>query len=379
MPYEVELKELINGFTAHPAKAGEKVEVITRQFLSSEDGSALVKCLTQVSSVFFPLIDKAYKTAIFEYSIYSMLIILNKNKMATIYLNNDVVFEYTARPKRDLEKNSIITRNDIADIGYCAIKNIDIPDTAGFFLLFSCGWERGFLYDLSPLAPNNTTRNYNFEKYLGGLFTYLMFQDRIRVSDRAWEILFQNRWFPFAYLNDSLIVKIIEYAENGNDIDSLLGDISKDIKELISRADIGKLFGPFFVEHGTIVKQGFDRYCESDYISCNAILYPRIEGLLRSFQRHVKSGQNANGYRQKILVDTTIMHSKDSRNEMSLILPEKFKRYLEEIYFKDFTPGSNPDLSRHSVSHGEASVESFNLKNASIAVLVIYQLGLFMK
>jgi hypothetical protein len=60
------------------------------------------------------------------------------------------------------------------------------------------------------------------------------------------------------------------------------------------------------------------------------------------------------------------------------LLPSKFHYYLKKIYFANFAPGSKPDAGRHSIAHGGASVDSFNLKSATLAILVTYQLSLFM-
>lgn len=58
----------------------------------------------------------------------------------------------------------------------------------------------------------------------------------------------------------------------------------------------------------------------------------------------------------------------------SLLLPDRFKEFLETVYFAPFDPTNVTDVSRHSVSHGVAPEEKLDLKSATIALLVIEQL-----
>jgi hypothetical protein len=62
----------------------------------------------------------------------------------------------------------------------------------------------------------------------------------------------------------------------------------------------------------------------------------------------------------------------------SLLLPNNFRRYLEDVYFAHFDP-NNPDvLSRHSVAHGVAPADDYSLKGASVGLLILDQLSFYL-
>ena len=57
-----------------------------------------------------------------------------------------------------------------------------------------------------------------------------------------------------------------------------------------------------------------------------------------------------------------------------------FEEYLREVYFAGFDPdASHIEASRNSVGHGVANTSEFNLKNATISILIIHQLSYFLR
>jgi hypothetical protein len=198
--------------------------------------------------------------------------------------------------------------------------------------------------------------------------------NRFKISDSTWTTLFQQRWFPFAYLGDSVIKKIISHAENNWNIDEFIPEIADNVKRLLKENNPIDRSSPYFTEHAVLLDQAVERYLAGDYISCASILYPRIEGLMRTFHR-------AERYESKPtpenLSKTVTQHHKEKRIQNSLLLPRKFNDYLNEVYFAHFTPGTAPDTGRHSVAHGEARAMDFNLKSSTIGFLIIFQLTLF--
>jgi len=133
-----------------------------------------------------------------------------------------------------------------------------------------------------------------------------------------------------------------------------------------------KLFEP----HMEFISRAVDRYRNTDYLSCISVLFPRIEGILRGF-RSVQ-GQ-ANRTSQKDLAATVLSCDVNAKNhEYSPLLPLRFSRYLEEVYFAHFNPecSTNP-LSRNSIGHGVATEDAFNLKGATLGFLLLDQLSYY--
>lgn len=235
--------------------------------------------------------------------------------------------------------------------------------------------EERILYDLAPLhAEEPKPREYDLEALIGGFYSYLLFQERFKIDDQTWKNMFEQKWFPFAHLDNTLLKEMINHAKEGWNIDHLLPRIADNVIHLLHECNPINNSIPYYAEHAELFNRAIEGYLKGDHISCASILYPRIEGLLRSFYR-------LEGYTSRPspdeLTKTVIEHHREKRISLSLLLPEKFHYYLDNIYFAHFVPGTSPGLGRHSVAHGEAKSDDFNLKSTTIGLLIIYQLSLF--
>lgn len=373
MPYEIVLNNIPAGYAETSARNGENVKTSQTGFFSSEDGDDLITRLEGFPQELIALIPS--NNPILPSTIDTLMAIIRKDKKTSIYLNEVKVIA-EIKVKRAMKKGDIIYADSILDFGPISFQDIQIPIDAGFIFVFSVGWRKGFFYDFSPLETNESNRTYNLEETLGSLYSYLMFQERFKISQDIWDIMFAQKWFPFTYLDDMLLRKIINHVKQGWDIDDLLPQIKENIIKLLNESKPFDKNTPFFSEHSEIIEHAIEKYKNDDFISCTSILYPRIEGLMRSFYR-------STGYKESpspnSLTKAVIEHNQSKRISQSLLLPEKFSNYLKDVYFASFSPGSMPDVGRHSVAHGEARVDDFSLKSSSIAILVLYQLSLFLK
>jgi hypothetical protein len=173
-----------------------------------------------------------------------------------------------------------------------------------------------------------------------------------------------------------LLKEIITHANQNWSIDNLLPKIEDNVLRLLDKYELIDKSIPYMSEHADMLERAIERFKAKEYISCASILYPRIEGLMRSFYRSV-------GYTDSItaksLTKAVIEHHQNKRLLYSLLLPEKFKHYLDNIYFAHFAPGSSPDVGRHSIAHGEARSNDFSIKSCVTGILIVYQLLLFVK
>ena len=371
MPVEIELTEFPAGYSESSSRGGGMIKVSQKGFYSSEDGEELINRLEGWPDYFLKLMP--LKVPLKPSYIDTLLVVISKDKKAKIYLNDAQVIG-EMRVKGAVAKGEGITANRILDIGKMKFSNATVPIDAGFIYVFSVGWRQGYIYDLEPLHQNKK-RDYDIEEALGSCFTYLLFQERFKIDDQTWNTIFSQKWFPFSHLDDKLIKKMVSHAKEEWEIDDLLPEIHGDVISLLEKAPLSGKSGECFEEHKEIIDKAIERYLEADYISCTSILYPRIEGIMRSFHK-------AEGYKSKPssnnLTKTVITHHQKRRIYQSLLLPDKFQDYLENIYFASFSPGTSPDIGRHSVAHGEARKDDFNQKSSAIAILVLYQLSLFM-
>ncbi len=373
MPYEITLKKLPLGYAENAVKGGGRVKVSFMGFFSSEDGDQLITRLEGYPQSILSLIPS--HPPILPASVRAMLVIIRRDKTASVFLNDEVIAIGEARIKGGCEKGELLTTNRILDLGRIKFKGITIPDDAGVMFVFSVGWRKGFFYDFTPLngeEPN--PRTYDIEEQLGSLHSYLTFQERFKISETTWKSFFDQKWFPFTYLDNDILIEMIKHANQGWIIDDLLPRISENVKKILQSIDSLKQNEPYFNEHAEMIDQSVERYLADDYISCAAILYPRIEGILRTFHKVEGYTTQPNS---KVLTEVAVKHYSIKRIRASLLLPEIFKDYLDKVYFSKFEPGTSPDVSRHSVAHGEARQDAFNLKSSTIALLIIYQLSLF--
>lgn len=372
MPIQIAFRNLPAGYAESAAKGGDKVLVSQYGFYSSEDGDELINRLEGLPQQILSLASSTVH--ILPSKVDTLLAIIKKDKSALVYIN-EITLVAEIRAKRKIEIGDLVSLDHILDMGRITIKGVNIPDDSGVVLVFSVGWRKGFFYDLTPLygdPPSN--RDFDFEALFGSMYSYLTFQERFKIDSKTWESIFKQKWFPFSHLDNELIKKMISHVKSGWEIDDLIVEIANNVKRIIKGHNISKIENKYFSEHSTIFETAFSRFLEDDYISCISILYPRIEGFLRTFYR-------LSGYTEKPtstnLSEVVIKHNEKKRISYSLLIPEKFHHYLSHIYFSNFAPGSSPDVGRHSVAHGEARQDDFNLKSSILAILTIYQLSIF--
>ena len=106
-------------------------------------------------------------------------------------------------------------------------------------------------------------------------------------------------------------------------------------------------------------------------MSASAILFPRIEGVLRS--NHFTETPIATAS-QKNLVTSTLAHAQLPEHGASLLLPERFRHYLSDVYFADFDPLNPKGLNRNTVAHGVAPQSAFDRKGTVVGFLILLQI-----
>lgn len=374
MPYEITLNDLPAGYAASAAKKGDNVSLITREFTSSEDGDIFISRLEGYPSIIINALpsESGVKSSIVDH----LLAIIRRDKTITVYVNElNIVVKATIKG-RDIEAGQYVYSDDIADIQKLEFHGITIPASSGIVLLISKGWRKGLYFDLKPLVPPKfSPRDYDLEMLCGQYYAYLSFQHLFKLSEAEWDSLIAQKWFPFISLKTRTIQDIISYAKAGWNVDELIEKISKELVDLLPAMLRKWERNNLFESHLPIFKQAVERYLAGDYISTTSILYPRIEGLMRT---HLLSLNQSIKPSSKNLVASVVETGAKERHSYSLLLPNNFRRYLEDVYFANFDP-NNPDvLSRHSVAHGVAPVDDYSLKGATIGLLILDQLSFYL-
>ena len=373
MSWEIKFDNLPIGYAVSAGKPGDEVAVSSVEFLSTEDGEHFISRLEGFPSEVLRKIDAT--PPIQESSVNHMLVVVRTDSTGTVYIN-ELNIKGLMQPKKDIKAGEALFKNDIADISEIQFDGVDIPKECGILFLFSIGWRKGLYFDFSPLQPKDgAARIYDLNKRLAQLYLYLMFQERFKIPDEAWTQLFLQLWFPFISFSVDTTQAIVNYAKNSWNIDDILPQISDEVLSGLPKwLEKWKRIEQFS-SHIEILEKAAERFADKDYISTVSILYPRIEGIMRS--QHYAISPDDKGT-QANLVKSTLVEVDEELNPKLLLLPEKFKNYLEDIYFANFDPQDPKGSSRNTVSHGVADASEFSEKSACIGFLIIEQITYYL-
>ena len=178
MPYEVLLEEIPAGYTLSSVRKGEQVDVIVKEFTSTEDGDLFVGRLDGFPTQILHLIPEIHSS---PSTIDHLLILIYPDKKAKVFIN-ELEFMLVVQTKRAITaKGQPVMFDDIADVRELALKGIEIPKNTGLVFLFSIGWRKGLYYDFSPLHGGLPELEYKPEVLFGQLYAYLSFQELLKL------------------------------------------------------------------------------------------------------------------------------------------------------------------------------------------------------
>lgn len=373
MPFEIKFENTPIGVCEEIYHDGT-IKIRTIDFVSEEDGDTLIDRLDSYGSdILNKLPPNAQSPTILPAHVDHLLAIIRRDNTATVYLN-ELNITGTIRAKRNLKKGETVSTNDITGFNKITFNEVSIPKEAGIIYIFSVGWRRAMFYDLDPLnreAPRD--RIYDIEARIGQLYTYLHFQKRFKITDQMWSNLFNDQWFPFISLQESTIRKLLGSAKSNLPLDNHIDEIAEEVRKILPRIIKNWKSTPIFKDHSPFLEKAAKQYTKKDYISTISILYPRIEGLMRTHQKWNDPSEKPT---QKGLSNSATKHITPELGDFTPLLPMKFRQYLESVYFANFDPDA-PKIkaSRNSIGHGVALAEEYSLKAATISFLLIDQLS----
>lgn len=370
---QITFDDLPAGYALSPAKPGDTVKVCTIEFCSSEDGDHFIRRLEGIPSNILAKLPP--EIGINPSTVDHLLAVIRKDKTATIYINELKILGLM-QAKRDVKQGEPIYSNDIADLKAIQFVDVEVPADAGVVFLFSAGWRKGLFFDLAPIQPQSDgPRTYDLSIALGQFYAYLMFQEFFKIPEPSWNRLFSQGWFPFISLRTETVRELVNYANAEWNLDELLDKISAEVKLGLPSWHENWKKGGHFSDHCNALGVAVERFLASDYISAVSVLYPKIEGVMRSY--HVAATPNA-PQTQTGLVDSSLSGVDPAIRPLTLLLPEKFRAYMADVYFANFDPKSPKGLSRNTVAHGVAPEDEYSEKAVIIGFLILQQLSFYM-
>ena len=370
MPSEIDFGRPPAGHALAAARENETVSVQFLEFTSTEDGQHFIKRLEGFPSEILSKLSPP----IMPSQVDNMLVIARRDGKATAYVN-ELTQRARVRASRAVVAGELVTKGDIVDLDRLEL-GVEIPDDAGVLFVFSVGWRKGLFYDFGPIGgPDPQPRRYDLAAILGRAYCHVLFQERFSIKDAEWSALFAAKWFPFAGFRNESIETLLSHVRSGWTPDEKLDDFIAEVKDRITQMLQNWRNHNSFVPHIDILERAVERFLDGDYVSCTGLLFPRIEGILRT---HHTSLSIASRPTPANLTQSAVASKID--NDKCLLLPHRFADYLRDVYFANFNPvAQDIDVSRHSVAHGVASASEFNQKSALVGLLVVHQLFYFLE
>ncbi len=369
MPFTIELSQLPIGFTVSSARPGETVAVNVCGFVTSEDGAGLAELLTQVSEGWLSRLPKPPR----ESSIDHIVIVFRRDCTAQVFVNEVTMQATVAIKAMRVQAGEAVDLDKIADAHRLTLQGVDVPPDAGVLVMLSARWRRALLFDFGPLTPGGEQRVAGeLEQMLASVWTYLQFQDRLNLSDSDWAALQASGWFPFIGLPTRRIKEMRDHARAGWNVDDLVPTIVADVRGNLPRLRDQIETGSLFEGHRTVLLKALTHFEARDDVTVAAMLYPRIEGLLRTQHARHKPSEKAT---QDALAGSAVAEAIRTRHEWSLMLPSRFETYLRNVYFAHFSPAVPTGVNRNTVGHGVAPEADLDAKASAIALLIVEQLA----
>jgi hypothetical protein len=362
MPKKIKLPSRPAGVFLKSAIAGEQVPIETRGFHYAAEGETFFRIVESFTGDFLSAVSTSPS------NVDNLLVIVDQNNEATIYIN-EITPAVLVQSKISTTAGQPVNKTDLADIREVDL-GIEIPKDCGFLYIFSIGWRKGLLFDFSPMQIG-ITRNFDLKRALGASFAYVIAGERFVLSDVEWEQLIAKGWFPFIGLNENTVQRMVDFLRTDVEIDKLLPEISSQI-EVIGRNAINLAQNnPDFESHTVFIQTALQRFLEHDCISAGSILYPRIEGMLRTFYKlscaTAKPGQAR-------LLHTAFPPEYSARFATSLLRTDRFVTYLERVIFAGFDWDNPAGASRHTIGHGVVDQNELSEKSILLAFLTVHHL-----
>ena len=373
MPRQLQLKHMPVGYALMVPTKGECVPFQRKGFLTSEDGNAFITRLEGVAAHFSPFFGGQ---GVSPSQVDHFLAVVRPDQSATVYCN-ELRIEAEMRVKRvsptGVRAGQAVTTDDIADIESANLldvggRPVEIPDDCGLVLILSRGWRKCLFYDYSVLHQGAGRRTDHLPRLFGHFLARLWFQEVYSITDQQWRRLFDWGWFPYVGLKHADRKKLLNWASSDRDPKPLLEEISQTVAaDLDARLESWRHYD-LLNRQMDFLNAAKDRYKAGDYLSCISLLYPRIEGVMRLLFVEENPGDEASA-------GTMVTNLVENQYAHSVLLPNRFAEYLQEVYFRRFDVAAGQvSLSRHSLGHGVSVAGDYDLVRASAGFMVLDQL-----
>jgi len=366
--YKPVIKEniLVDGIAAETIAKDSRGKIIQKGFLTSLQ-SNFVTVINNLLQLFHLIQSKD--------SVDTLVILIDKNNTAKIY--SKFPLSVQLRVKKDIKKDSLVTKEDIFDMNRIEFKDriyeINIKEEDKIVFLFRIDWKFGLFFDFTKKMSIDDLKMelaYCYKK----LFYYDLYafiENQVYFKD-----LIRDGWFPFIQLVGNDFEKIMQYYKEGKKHNFQIDDlIEKFNEEKINSFTKYWWKKQIFKGKKEIIEAGIKAFLQNTkegFITCLHTLYPQIEGIVGVgfFKEHGKKPSFNE------LMDYIKQKAETRFSTVSSVgFPNEFYEYLKRTVFENFNIATGKlDLSRHTTAHGYANSDDFNKAKALQSILILDQI-----
>ncbi|XAM00699.1 hypothetical protein OT109_04770 [Phycisphaeraceae bacterium D3-23] len=333
--------------------------------MTSDNSSFFYQALRGVSEAYLSKLPYQYRFP--EHKVHNLIAVIRQDRTCEVAINQwDGIAE--CRTKRSVEKGEPISEDDLLGVESLSKIDIEVPDDSGVLFVHTYSWRRALYFDYGPWVPGvESSPRPAVSKLMGAATTLLMFQDRTNCSDSQWNEFFNQGWFPFITLQNRTVSKMQSYSAEKWPIDELLDEVRSDLLPRLPAIKVKARNSDIASGHAELICRAIDHYLNGDDLSAVAIMYPRLEGILRSCAAGSKNNKNS----QASLSRAPGLLSEAAGLNATILMPERFEQYLREVYFASFDPNTPGAVNRNTVSHGVAPEQLMDTKAATLSLLIL--------
>ena len=331
------------GITLASARGGEKIDVQTRGFYTSDDGPELYTFLDSLYECIL-----AHGIPLRPEQIQTVFLSITDGVNATAVVNHPLTMKVLT--KGAVQAGDPVHYDHLADIVEARIPGYELLDRGAIAYLFQHGWRRGFYFDFSSHRTDATMNAPlgNVSTLLGSLHAALLLRDRVRMDSTVLQRMASAGWFPFTRLSKKHLLELYWHFENEWDtaqpVAAILDALGPEIVHIVA----GWGNKPAFAPHMDVLTTAARLFEQKEYLAAASTVMPKVEGVLRQLYLGADGRPNAPELRRHL-----VGRVRAAVDGYTALLPEAFVQYLAQYYYAgfDLKNGVVPP-SRHAFLHG---------------------------
>ena len=279
--------------------------------------------------------------------------------------------------KRAVSAGNVVVEGDITDVTAMSFPRVKIGEGDKVLCLFREAWRFGLAFDMNPEGKLDVDA---FSLTLGTLYRELRYRHLYEAfaNPMIFDRLVTAGWFPFAEIISAEFKDLLQHCEAGFDV----SEIEDKVIAKFDEARLKHIYErwvtkPHFAAKDILLKEAVDAFTQKKPVTVIKILLTEIEGVLNDAYRAAHGGQGAKLKDLLVFAQDSAERRAGGRNTM--LFPASFGRYLLTHTFANFDPAGQTGTagSRHAVSHGAATQDSYTLTKALQAILTLDQLAFY--